>query len=103
MHRTLLRPLMGFALVLFLLGFTGCDTFEGVFGGDQETTGTVEQVGTNYLVVDAIRYAVTPQTEFDGYARLADVSVGDRVKVEYEDRSGERFALEIEDPSAGND
>ncbi len=94
---------MGLTLALFLIGFTGCDTLEGVFGGDQEITGTVEEVGANYLTVDATRYAVTPQTEFDGYARLSDISVGDRVKVEYEERNGERFALEIEDPSSPND
>lgn len=80
-----------------LVALAGCDALEDVFGGDQEVTGTVEQVGTDFLTVDAIRYAVTADTEFEGFTGLADLEVGDEVGVEYEDRSGERVALEIED------
>ena len=42
-----------------------------------------------------IEYMVTDNTEFDGINGLQDLAVGDKVEVEYEEKSGGREALEI--------
>ena len=86
-------------LALLLVGLTGCDALE-VFGGDKEITGLVEEVGDNFLTVDASRYTVNAETTYSGYTSLADVAVGDDVEVSYKDQGGERVAVEIEDNSA---
>jgi hypothetical protein len=91
-------PLAAALLALLLVGLTGCDLFEDVFGGDQEISGTVEEIGDDFVVVDGTTYTVTADTEYEGYTGLDDIAVGDPVDIEYEDRSGERVALEIEDP-----
>lgn len=84
---------LGLALVLLSpLPLAGCDVFEGGL----ETEGNVDEVGGDYLVVDAIRYGVTGDTQFEGYSSLADVQVGDPVEVDYEDRGGERVATDID-------
>ena len=91
--------LKGLVLLLFVSTLVGCDAFESInpFNNEKEVTGTVEAVGDAMLTVDAIDYAVTSSTTFeDGYAGLSDVSVGDRVEVEYEEVSGGREALEVE-------
>lgn len=86
------------SLVALLLAFsvTGCDTFEDVFENEKEVTATIEEVGADFLVADAIRYEVTGDTEFDGFDSLEDLSVGDEVEIEYEENSGGRRAVEIE-------
>ena len=53
-------------LVLLFVGATGCDTFEDIFENEKEASGIVEDVGTNFLVIEAIRYEVNDQTTFDG-------------------------------------
>lgn len=85
------------ALLLAVPALSGCDALEDVFGGENEITGLVETVGADFLTVDATRYSVTAGTEYEGYTRLSDISVGDEVGVAYEDRSGARVAVEIED------
>ncbi|MDX1531651.1 MAG: DUF5666 domain-containing protein [Rhodothermales bacterium] len=103
MYRFLLRPLAVLAFALCLAPLTGCDS-DGLFGDDeQEVEGTVEAVGDDFLTVDAIDYAVTADTEFEGYTGLDDIEVGDEVEIEYEERDSGRVALEIEDPSAEDD
>ena len=94
------RILPGLLLALFLVGTTGCDAFEDVFGDEAEATGTVEAVSATSITVDATAYAVTAETEFEGYTGIDDIEVGDEVEIEYEDRNGERVALEIEDPAS---
>ncbi|MDX1429147.1 MAG: DUF5666 domain-containing protein [Rhodothermales bacterium] len=88
------------ALVVLLLGFqlAGCDALESInpFDNEKEVTGTVEAVDAASLTVDGISYAVTDNTKFDGYADLSEVSVGDKVEVEYEERNGGREAKEVE-------
>ena len=92
------------ALLLSVVGLSGCDTVEGVFGGDNEVTGVVESVDASSLTVDATRYAVDANTTFEApYTALADVQVGDEVEIDYEDRAGERVALEIGDTTEDND
>ena len=88
-----------FLPLALLVGLAGCDALEDVFEDEQEVSGTVEEVSDASLRVDGATYAVTAETEFEGYTGLDDVAVGDRVEVEYEDRSGRLVALEIEDPA----
>jgi hypothetical protein len=88
-----------FAVVLF--GALGCDAIEDVFEREKEVKGNIEEIGADYLVLDAIRYAVTDRTSFDGIGGLSELSVGEEVEVEYEETAGSRTALEIE--RAGSD
>lgn len=88
---------IGFCIIAFFtLGVVGCDTLGDVFEKEKEVNGAVEEVGADYLVVDANRYAVTDKTTFDGITGLADLTVGDEVEVEYEENGSARTALEIE-------
>jgi hypothetical protein len=87
-------------VVLLAAGFVGCDTFEDIFDKEKEVSGLVEEVGEDYLVVEAIRYNVTDQTEYDGFTGLADIAVGVEVEIEYEESGNVRTAVEIE---AGSD
>lgn len=98
------RALAGLAFLVLLAAPTlsGCDAFESVFGGDQEITGIVEEVGSDFLTVDAVRYTVNADTKFEGYTGLSDIRVGDEVKVEYKDQNGERVASNIEDPATAD-
>lgn len=100
MPHPVLRAQMRFALVLLVVGLAGCDTLDDVFGNDQEISGIVEEIGADFLVVDATNYALTSSTEYEGFTGLSDISVGDEVNIEYEDRNGGRVALEVEDPNA---
>ncbi len=81
---------------LLVFGLSGCDTFEDIFENEQEVSGAIEQIGDDFVVVDATRFVVTADTQYDGIAGLGDLSVGDDVEVEYEDRGGQRVAVEIE-------
>ena len=83
------------ALLLVAVGLAACDVFE-VFEDEKETRGIVEDIGSDYLVVDGIRYEVNSKTEFEGVNGLADISVGDEVEVGYEGSGSTRTALEIE-------
>ena len=84
-------------LIAFVsLGFVGCDMLEDVFENENEVSGAVEEVGADYLVVEANRYTVTESTTFEGVSSLADIDVGDEVEVEYEENGSSRTALEIE-------
>jgi hypothetical protein len=91
----LLRTLPFLAL---LFTATGCDLLGAVVTGDDplEVEGTVEQVGDDFLVVGGHTYAVTEDTEFDGYEDLGSVSVGDLVEIEYTLTGGDRVALRVE-------
>ena len=84
--------LLALILITPSLALTACDTLEGGL----ESEGLVEEVGADHLVVEAIRYGVTAETVYEGYTGLADVKVGDTVEVDYEDRSGERVATDID-------
>ncbi|MBT8399141.1 MAG: DUF1344 domain-containing protein [Rhodothermia bacterium] len=87
------------AIAFLLVGvLAGCDALESInpFDNEKEVTGTVEAVDTSSLTVDGIAYAVTSDTEFDGYADLSEVSVGDKVEVEYDEKNGGREAKEVE-------
>jgi hypothetical protein len=66
-------------------------------------TANVSEVGADYITVEATRYKVTSDTEFEGFTGLADISVGDAAGIEYEERDGTRVAIEIEDASPGDD
>jgi hypothetical protein len=46
---------------------------------------------------------VTGDTEYEGLTGLADLSVGDEVEIEYEDRDGGREAVEVELAGAEDD
>ena len=88
--------LKGLVLVLLTFGLAGCDTLEDLFEDEKETSGIVEEIGDDFLVVDGIEYRVTSETEFDGLDGLEDLSVGDEVEIEYEEDGDIRVALEIE-------
>ena len=104
MKRIITMGLTSLALVLLVFTTAGCDTFEDIFENEKEAAGTVEEVGTDFVVVDAIRYIVTDDTEYEGISSLAELSVGDEVEIEYEERSdGTREALEIELAGAEDD
>ncbi len=83
-------------IALFSFGAVGCDMLEDVFEKEKEVSGAVEEVGADYLVVDANQYIVTDKTTFDGITGLADLSVGVEVEVSYEESGSTRTALEIE-------
>ena len=102
MYRTNSSLLRGLIALLLVFGLAGCDAFE-VFDREKEVSGTVEEVGTDYLIVDAITYQVTSQTEFEGLTGLADLEVGVEVEVEYEENGGTRTAVEVELAGADDD
>ena len=83
-----MRPLL---LALLLVVLAACD----VLGDGHAAQGTVDAVAEAHLVVDAVAYAVTNRTVFEGYTGLADVRVGDRVEVDFEARNGERVATDV--------
>ena len=91
--------------MLVLVFASGCDTLEDInpFNDEKEAKGLVEAVGTDTLTVDGNSYAVTAETEFEGYTGLADVAVGDEVEVEYEENGGGRTAVEVERAGADDD
>ena len=89
-----------FLSALLILGFSGCDMIEGAFGNESETEGTVDAVGPASITVDATPYAVTVDTEYEGYTGIEDVQVGDEVEIEYEDGDGGFVALEVEGPES---
>ncbi|HMB91277.1 MAG TPA: DUF5666 domain-containing protein, partial [Rhodothermales bacterium] len=98
--------LKSIALLLLVVGLTGCDTFEDLnpFNDEKGVQGVIEQIGDNSLTLDGIAYAVTDQTEFEGdLSGLADLSVGDEVEIEYEENGSNRTALEVELASADDD
>lgn len=103
MKRARTALLTGFAALLLAFSFAGCDTFESVFDRDEEVSATIEEVGDDFIVADAIRYEVTSDTEYEGINGLADLSVGDEVEIEYEESGGTRRALEIELAGAEDD
>jgi hypothetical protein len=92
-----------FLLTLLSAGLSGCDALGDLFGGDAEVTGDVSEIGADYLTVEATRYEVTPETEFEGFTGLSEISVGDTVGIEYDVRDGARVAIEIEDASLEDD
>ena len=83
-------------LALLLVGATGCDTFEDILENEKEASGVVEEVGTNFLVMEAIRYEVNDQTTYDGLSGLSDIQVGSEIEVEYTESGSTRTAVEIE-------
>jgi predicted small secreted protein len=93
MRRT--RAFAATLVVLMAFGLTACDAFE-IFGDDKEIKGTVEDIGTDFILVDGVRYAVNGKTEFEGIDGLSDISIGDEVEIEYKESGGTRTALEIE-------
>jgi hypothetical protein len=97
--------LAGLAIFLLAVGFTGCDALEDInpFHKEKEVEGTVEAIGASSLTVDGIAYTVTGDTEYEGLTGLADLSVGDEVEIEYEDRDGGREAVEVELAGAEDD
>lgn len=97
--------LKGLVVLLFVFSVTGCDALEGVnpFNNEKEVSGIVEAVGDSTLTVDGIEYRVTDETEFEGADGLADLSEGDEVEIEYEERDGGREAVEIEVAGAEDD
>ena len=96
----LLTPSGGVLVSAFLLiGLVGCDALGDVFGTELEATGIVEEVGSDFLTVDATHYAVNDQTKYVGYTGLSAIRVGDEVKIEYQDQGGERLAVEVENLS----
>lgn len=99
--------LTGLFAVLLLVGATGCDTLEGInpFNSENEITGVVETVDAqnNTLTVEGIQYTVTDNTEYEGIDGLSDLSSGDEVEIEYEEKSGGREAKEVEKGGSEND
>lgn len=96
MRRFRILTFQAFTALMLVTGLTGCDSFGEVFDRDQETSGVIEQIGADFLVVDGIRYVITSDTEFEGIEGLGDLAVGDEVDVEYEGDGSERTALEVE-------
>lgn len=89
-------------LIAFLLtGSTGCDAIEDVFDSELEVAGTVEAVGPTSITLDATVYAVTDETEYEGYTGIDGVRVGDEVEIEYEEQDSGLVALEVEGPEEG--
>lgn len=63
----------------------------------EEVSGTVDDVGADYVVLNDMRFSVNGDTEFEeGYGSLSDVQTGDQAEVEYEARGNENVALGIE-------
>ena len=102
MHATSINFIRGLAALLLVFGLAGCDAFE-VFDREKEVSGTVEEVGADYLIVDGITYEVTSRTEYEGITGLSDLAVGMEVEVEYEENGGTRTAVEIELAGADDD
>ena len=86
------------ALIAFALftGITGCDALGEVFDREKELSGVVEEVGSDFLVIDGVTYHVNGDTEYEGIDSLEELSVGDEVDVVYEGGGSERTALEVE-------
>ena len=84
------------ALGMLVFSAMGCGAIEDVFEKEKEVTGLIEEVGADYLVVEAITYAVNEQTSFDGVSGLADLAVGTEVEISYEEAGNTRTALEVE-------
>lgn len=97
--------LKGFALLLLVFGFVGCDTLEDLnpFNDEKEVQGIVEAIGNNSLTVDGIVYTVTAETEYEGFTGLSDIAVGDEVEIEYTEDENGRTAVEVEDPANEDD
>lgn len=70
---------------------------------ENEVTGMVEAVGDRVLTIDGIDYAVSGRTEYEGISGLSDLSSGDEVEIEYEERNNGREALEVELAVAADD
>lgn len=61
--------------------------------------GSIQEVGTDYIVVAGQRFEVDGDTEFEGFSALSDLSAGSRVKVEFEVMAdGSLHARKIEIP-----
>ncbi len=93
--------LTGLTLAALMLAASGCDVVGDLLGNEKEAEGVVEEVGTDYLIVDAMRYEVNGVTKFEGIESLAGISVGDEVSIEYQEHGGTRLALEIEAKTPG--
>lgn len=68
-----------------------------------EVSGVIEAVGDRVLTIDGIEYAVSDQTQYEGISGLSELSSGDEVEIEYEERSNGREAVEVELAGAEDD
>ena len=106
--RRLLLPWTRIVALFLVVGLVGCNSLLGLDDDDDENevTVTVQEVGADFLNADdGFRYEVTADTQYDdGFASLADVTVGALVEIEYADTGtpNVRTALEIE-PDDGDD
>lgn len=94
--------LQSLAVVLVVFAFTGCDPASPTsdpFSDGLVARGTVQQIGSSSLTVNATDYAVTGNTEFvRPLTGLSDLSVGKKVAMKYEKKNGAMQALAV-----GND
>lgn len=101
--------LKGLLAAVLVFAATGCGALEAInpfdSEDDSEVTGIVESVDAqnNLLTVAGIEYTVTVDTEYEGFEGLSDISPGDEVEIEYEEREGDRVALEIEEGGSDDD
>lgn len=94
MTRSARRLLLAGALaLLFVFGAAGCDLRENDFANDNLLT--VEVIGGDFIVADAVRYGVVEETEFQGIEGLSGLNVGDRVEIEWEEGEDGRYVLYI--------
>ena len=96
MRRLQTSVFLSIAVGLLVFGAMGCGAIEDVFEKEKEVNGLIEEVGADFLVVDAITYAVNEQTKFDGVVGLAELAVGTEVEISYEEAGSTRTALEVE-------
>jgi hypothetical protein len=64
--------------------------------GEREMTASIDAFNEASITLLGQAIAVTDATDFEGFARLADLSVGDRVEVEFVLDGTTKRAVEIE-------
>ena len=91
-YRTRLSLISGLFSLLLLFGAVGCDSQDdtGV------VTGTVENIdGVASITVDGVEYSIVGETDFVGYVSILDVSLGETIEIEFEERAGARVAVVV--------
>lgn len=91
----------GIVLISFAASIAGCDALDDIFDSGEEINGTVQskdvQASTITLTDNSV-YVINGDTEFEGVTGLADAALapGVEVEIEYENKNGQRVALEVE-------
>jgi hypothetical protein len=96
------KGLFGMLLIsLLATSATGCDALDDIFDPGEEINGTLQSKdvqASTLTLTDGTVYVVNGDTEFEGVTGLGDAALapGVEVEIEYEDKNGQRVALEVE-------